>query len=150
MAPEAEEVSQSIQSLSHVQLFAIPWTAAFQAFLSITNSQSLLKCMSFKSVTPSNNLIFCFPFSCFPSFPALGYFLMRQLFTSGGQRIGASTSASILPMNIQDWSHLGSTGLISLQSKGISRIFFFPTPQFKRINSSAQLSQHCRVQLSHS
>ena len=57
MAPAAEEVSWSIQSLSHVQLFAIPWTAAFQAFLSITNSHSLPKLMSFESVMPSNHLI---------------------------------------------------------------------------------------------
>ena len=57
MASVAEEVSQSIQSLKHVQFFAIPWTAAFQAFLSITNSQSLLKLMSIESMMPSNHLI---------------------------------------------------------------------------------------------
>ena len=57
------------------------------------------------------------------SFPASGSFLMSQLFTSGGQYLGASTSASVLPMNIQDWFPLGLTGWISLQSKGLSRIF---------------------------
>ena len=64
------------------------------------------------------------PFSsCLQSFPASGYFPVSQLFTSGGQRIGASASASVLPMNIQDWFPLGLTGLISLHSKGHSRVF---------------------------
>ena len=62
-------------------------------------------------------------FSCLQSFPALGSFLMSQLFASGGQSTRASASASVLPMNIQDWFPLGWTGLISLQSKGISRVF---------------------------
>ena len=61
------------------------------------------------------------PFSCFQSFPALGSFSMSQFFASGGQSIGASASA--LPMNIQDWPPLGLTGLISLLSKGLSRVF---------------------------
>ena len=74
MASVAEEVSQSIQSLRHVQFFAIPWTAAFQAFLSITNSQGLLKCMSFKSVMPSNNFIFCRPFLLLSTFPSIRVF----------------------------------------------------------------------------
>ena len=68
------------------------------------------------------------------SFPASGSFPMSQFFPSGGQSIGVSTSASVLPMNIQDWFPLGWTGWISLQSKGLSRIF--STPQFKSINSS--------------
>ena len=64
------------------------------------------------------------PFSsCLQSFPASGSFPVSQLFTSGGQSIGASASASVLPMNIQDWFPLGLTGLISLQSKGLSRVF---------------------------
>ena len=64
------------------------------------------------------------PFSsCLQSFPASGSFQMSQLFTSGGQIIGASASASVVPMNIQDWSPLGLTGWISLQSKGLSRVF---------------------------
>ena len=75
------------------------------------------------------------PFSsCLPSFPASGSFQISQLFTSGGQSTGAWASASILPMNIQDWFPLGFTGLISLQSKGLSRVF--STPQFKSISSS--------------
>ena len=70
------------------------------------------------------------PFSSCPqSFPASGSFQMIQLFTSGGQRIGLSASTSVLPMNIQDWSLLGWTGWISLQSKGFSRVFSNTTAQ---------------------
>ena len=63
------------------------------------------------------------PFSCPQSFPASGSFQMSQLFASGGQSIGVSASTSVLPMNTQDWSPLGWTGWISLQSKGLSRVF---------------------------
>ena len=74
------------------------------------------------------------PFSShLQSFPASGSFQMSQFFTSGGQSIRVSASALVLPMNIQDWFPLGWTGWISLQSKGLSRIF--STPQFKSINS---------------
>ena len=76
------------------------------------------------------------PFSShLQSFPASGSFQMSQLFTWGGQSIGVSASASILPVSTQDWSPLGWTGWISLQPKGLSRVS--PTPQFKSINSSA-------------
>ena len=116
----------SVQSLSHVLLIATPWTATRQASLSITNSWSLLKFTSTELVMPSNHLILVFP-SCFQSFPASGSFPMSQFFKSGGQSIGvsasASASASILPMNIQDWFPCGLTSLISLQSKGLSRVF---------------------------
>ena len=115
---------------------ATPWTAAHQASLSFTISQSLLKLMSIESVMPSNRII---PFSpCLQSFPVSGSFLMNQLFTSGGQSIGASASASVLPMNIQDWFPLGVTGLISLQSKELSSHSqeSSPTPQFKSISPS--------------
>ena len=69
------------------------------------------------------------PFSCLQSFPASGYFLMSQLFTSRGRSIGVSASASGLPMNIQGWFPLGLTGLISLLSKGLSRVFSNTTVQ---------------------
>ena len=70
------------------------------------------------------------PFSsCLQSFPASGSFQMSQLFTWGGRRIGDSASASVLPMNIQDWFPLGWTGWISLQSKGLSRVFSTTTVQ---------------------
>ena len=111
-----------VQSLSRVQFFATPWTAASQASLSITISQSLLKLMSIESVMPSKHLILCCPFSsCLQSVPAWWSFPMIRLFASGYQSIGAS--ASVLPMNIQDWFPVGFTGLISLQSKGLSRVF---------------------------
>ena len=79
------------------------------------------------------------PFSCLQSFPASGYFPMSQFFASGGQSIGASASASVLPMNIQDWFPLGLTSLISLQSKGLSRVFSRTTVQ-KHQFFGAQLS----------
>ena len=80
------------------------------------------------------------PFSSCPqSFPAWGSFPMSQLFASGGQSIGVSDSTSVLPMNIQDWSHLGLTGWISLQSKGLSRVFSNTTVQRHQF-FSAQLS----------
>ena len=69
------------------------------------------------------------PFSCLQSFPASGSFLMSQFFTSGGQSIGVSASASVLPMNIQAWFPLELTGLISLQPKGLSRVFSSTTVQ---------------------
>ena len=94
--------AQSVQSLSHVRLFATPWTAC-QVSLSITNSWSLLTLMSIELVMPSNHLILCHPLSsCLQSFPASGSFPMSQLFPSGGQSIGVSASTSVLPMNIQD------------------------------------------------
>ena len=80
------------------------------------------------------------PFSSCPqSFPASGSFQMSQLFTSGGQSIGVSASTSVLPMNTQDWSPLGWTGWISLQSKGLSRVFSNTTVQ-KHQFFGAQLS----------
>ena len=120
----------SVQSLSRVQLFGTPWITAHQASLSITNSWSPPKPISTESVMPSNHLILCLvPFSCCPSFPESGSFPMSQFFASGGQRIGISASASVLPMNTQDWSSLGWTGWISLQPKGLSRVFSNTTVQ---------------------
>ena len=130
----------SSQLFTHVWLFATPLTAARQASLSISNSQNLLKLMSIESVMPFNRLILCRPFSsCLQSFSTSGSFPMSQFFASGGQSIGASASASVLPMNIQDWFRLGWTGLISLQSKGLSRVFSNTTVQ-KHQFFSAQLS----------
>ena len=107
----------SVQSFSGVQLFAPPWNAACQASLSITNSWSLPKFTSFELVMPSNHLILCHPLSsCLQSFPASRVFSNESviLWPSGGQSIGVSASASVLPMNTQDWSPLGQTGWISL------------------------------------
>ena len=95
----------------------------------------LLKLMSTVSVMPSNHLV---PFSCLQSFPASGSFLIGQLFTSGGQNTVASASASDLPMNIQGWFPSELTGLISLLSKELSRVF--NTTDQKHQFFSAQLS----------
>ena len=134
----------SVQSLSPVWLFETPWTAARQASLSITNSRSLLQPMSIKSVTcPPAISSSVVPFSSCPqSLLASGSFPMSQLFTWGGQSIGVSTSASVLPMNTQDWSPLEWTGWISLQSKGISRVFSNTTVQ-KHQFFGPQLSSQC-------
>ena len=91
-----------VQSLSYVVLFVTPWTTAHQATLSFIISWSLLKLMSIESVMPSNHFILCHPPLLPSSFPASGTFPMSRLFESGGQSIGASASASIFPMNIQD------------------------------------------------
>ena len=99
------------------------WTAARQASLSFTISQGLIKCPlspgCYLNISSSATLLSL----CFQSFPASGSFPTSCLFTSGGQSIGVSASASVLPKNIQDWFPLGSTGLISLLSKGLSRVF---------------------------
>ena len=137
-----EENMLSVQSLIRVQRFVTPRTAALQASLSITNSRSLLKLMSIDSVMPSSHLILCHPFSSsFQSFPASGSFLMSQFFTSGGQSIGVSASASVLPVNVQDWFPLGWIGLISLQSKGLSRVFSNTTVQKHQFFSTQLSSQ---------
>ena len=117
-----------VQSPSHVWLFATPWTAACQASLSLTISRSLPKFMSIESVMPSNlwdaisSSVAVFSFSLL-SFPASGSFPMSQLFASGDQSIGASASASVLLKCIQDWFPLPLTGLISLLSRRLSRVF---------------------------
>ena len=89
-----------------------------------------LRCWCHPTITSS-----VVPFSCLQSFPASRSFPKSQFFASGGQNIGVSASASVLPMNIQGWFPLGWTGWISLQSKELSRVFP-TTPQFKSISSS--------------
>ena len=116
----------SVQSLSHVQLFVTPWTAARQASLSITNSQSLLKLKSWGCHPIFSSSVIPFS-SCLQFFPASGSFVMSRLFISGGQ--GVRALPSVLPMNIQNRFHLGLTGLISLQSKRLSRVFSNTTLQ---------------------
>ena len=101
---------------------------------------SLPKLISIESVMPSNNLIFCHPLLLLPSiFPNIRVFQMSQIFASGGQNIRVSASTSVLPMNTRDWSPLGWTGWISLQSKGLSRVFSNTTVQ-KHQFFCAQLS----------
>ena len=129
----------SVHLLSRVRLFETPWTAARQASLSITNSLCLLRLTSPGSaaIQPSH------PLSSPPpptfNFPASGSFAMSQLFTWGDQNVGVSASASVSPLNTQDWSPLGWTGWISLQSKGLSRVFSNTTVQ-KHQFFGAQLS----------
>ena len=108
------------QLLSCVRLLATPWTAVYQASLSFTISNSC-PLSQWCHRTISSSVV---PFSsCLQSLSASGSFQISQFFTSGGQSIGGSASASVLPMNIEDWSPLGWTGWISLQSKGLSRVF---------------------------
>ena len=113
-----------LSHFSRVQLFATPWTAACWALLSITNSQSLIQFLSLESVMPSNHLILCPPLLLLPLiFPSIRVFFNESVLHIRWQSTGVLASASVLPMNIQDWFPLGLTGLISLQSKGLSRVF---------------------------
>ena len=112
---------------------------ACQPSLSITNSRSSVKLMSIELVMPSSHL------PCPQSLPASGSFPVSQLFLWGGQSIGVSASASVLPMDTQDWSSLGWTGWISLQSKGLSRVFSNTTVQkhqFFGVQLSSQSHSH--------
>ena len=130
----------SVQSLSRVQLFETPWIAARQASLSIINSRSSPRLMSIESVMPSSHLILCHPFSSCPqSLPVSESFPRSQLFAWGGQSTGVSALASCLPKESQGWSPSEWTGLISLQSKGLSRVFSNTTVQ-KHQFFGAQLS----------
>ena len=120
-------LANEVMILVAVQLLSCVWlcnsmTAAQQVSLSSTIPQSLLKLMSIKSGMPSNHLILCCPLLLLLSvFSSIKVFPVSQLFISSGQNNGAS--ASVLAMNIQNWIPLGWTGLSSLQSKGLSRIF---------------------------
>ena len=143
---------QSVQfSCSVVSDSVTPWTVARQASLSVTNSWSLLKLMSIELVMPSNHLIFCCPLLLLPSvFPSIKVFSISQFFESGGQRMRASASASVLPMNTQDWFPLELTGLISLLSKGLSRVFFstvIQKHQFFSTQPSLWSNSHIRTWL---
>ena len=138
------ETLSSVQLLSRVWLFVTPWTAARPASPSITNSTPRIYSNSrWYHPTISSSVV---PFSSCPqSFPASGSFQMSQLFPRGGQSIGVSASASVLPMNTQDWSPLGWTGWISLQSKGLSRAFSNTTVQkhqFFGTQLSSQSNSH--------
>ena len=119
----------SVQSLCHVWLFVTPWTAARQASQSITNSWSLLKLMSIKWVMPSNHLILCHPLLLPSIFPNIRVFSNESVLRIRWPSTGVSASASVLPVNIQDWFPLGLPGLSSSQSKGLSRVFSNTTVQ---------------------
>ena len=138
-----------VQSLSCVRLFVTPWMTAHQASLSVTNSRSLLKLMpSSWWCHPAISSFVVHFYSCPQSLPASGSFPMSQLFSWGGQSIGVSASASVLPMNMQDWSLLGWTGWISLHSKGLSRVFSNTTiqkHQFFSAQISSQSNSHIHI-----
>ena len=138
-----------VQLLSHVQLFATTYTEAFQTSLSFTISQSLLKLMSIESMRPSISSSVAPPPSL-SFFPASTSFPLSWLFASSGQRIGTSASASVLPMNIQGWFPLGPTGLVSLMSKGLSRVLSSTTfwkHQFFCAQPSLWSNSHIYTQL---
>ena len=120
----------SFQSLSHVWFFATPWIAAHKASLSITNSCMLLKQTHVHWVGDAIQPSYPLP-SPSPAFNLSQHQGIFQwvFFSSGGQSIGVSASASALPMNIQDWFPLGLTGLIFLQSSRLSRVFSNTTVQ---------------------
>ena len=125
----------SVQLLSHVWLFATPWTAARQASLSITNYWSLLKLMSIELVIPSNYLILCHPLLLMPSiFPSIRVFSNKSVLRIRWPKYWSFSSSSVLPINLEDWFPLGwkSVSCSPRDSQESS-----PTPQFKSISSSA-------------
>ena len=136
-----------VQSLSHVRLLVTPWTAAHQPSLSFAISWSLLKLKSIESLMPSNHLTFCHSLLPTLIFPSIRIILKSRLFPSGGPMYWSFsfTSAPDPLMNIQDWLPLGLTGLISLQSKGLSRVFANTTVQ----NYQFFIVRFLMVQLSH-
>ena len=140
----------SVQSdssvLGRVWLIATPWTAARQASLSITISQSSLRLTSIESVMPFSHLILCRPlFLLSPIPPNSESFSKSQLFEWGGQSTGVSALASFLPKKSQGWSPSEWTGWISLQSKALSRLFSNSTVQkhqFFGTQPSSQSNSH--------
>ena len=137
-----ENIFSSIQLLSCVWLFVTPWIAARQASLFITNSQSSLRLTSIESVMPSSHLILCRPLLLLPPIPpSIRVPARSQLFAWGGQSTGVSASASFHPKKSQGWSPSEWTGWISLQSKGLSRVFSGTTVQKHQFFSTQPSSQ---------
>ena len=134
-----------VQSLSHVQLFATPWTAPHQASLSITNSQSLLKLMSIESVMSSNHLLLCHPLLLPSVFPSIRVFSNESALCIRWPKYWRFSFSISPSKNIQDWLPLGWTGWISLQSKGLWRVFSNTTVQKHQFFSTFFI-----VHLSHS
>ena len=128
--PHSVNNFSSVQSLSRVRLFVTPWTAAHQASLSITNTQSLLRLLSIESVMPSNHLILCHPLLLLhPIFPSIRVFSNELALSIRWPKYWSFRFTSVLPLNIQDWFPLGLTSLITLLSKGFSRVFSNATVQ---------------------
>ena len=141
MLGKFSSVAQSCPTLVTTQ------TAACQGSLSITNFQSLFKLKSIEWMMPSDHLILCCPFSsCLQSFPASGSLPMCQIYSSSGQSIGVSASASVLPMNSQDWFTLGQAGWICLRVQRTLKSLL----QHQSLKASVlQCSAFFLVQLSH-
>ena len=135
----------SVQSLSHVQLFATSWIAARQTSLSITNSQSLFQLMSIKSEMPSSHLILCRPLFLLPPIPpSIRVFYNESTLRMTWPKYWSFSFNISLPMNTH-WSPLEWTGWISLQSKGLSRVFSnttFQKYQFFGTQLSSQSNSH--------
>ena len=147
LPPAQASQFSSVQSLGRVRLFATPWTVSRQASLSITNPRVYSNSRPLSRwchPTISSSVVACS--SRLQSFSASGSFPMSQFFTLGCQSIGVSASASDIPMNIQDWSPLGRTGWISLQSKGLSKSLL---QHHSSKASILQCSTFFIVQLSH-
>ena len=143
-----ERLLFAVQLLSCARLFATPWTAACQASLSFTVSLSLLRLMSFGSVMPSICLILCLLLLLLASIiPSIRVFSSESALHNRWPNIGASASTSVFPMHIQGWFLLG---LISLQSKGLSRVFSNTTVwkhQFFDAQSSSWSNSHIHTWL---
>ena len=142
-----ECLSSSVQSLSRVRLFATPWITARQASLSITNSQSSLRLASIESVMPVSHLILCRPLLLLPSIsPSIRVFSNESTLRMRWPKCWVSALASFLPKKSQGWSPSEWTGWISLQSKGLSRVFSNTTVQKHQFFSAPAFFT---VQLSH-
>ena len=141
-----KKMFSSVQSLSRVRLFVTPWIAARQASLSITNFRNSLRLTSIKSVMPSSHLILCRPLLLLPPIPpSIRVFANESTLPMRWPKYWSSASASVLPKNTQDWSPLEWTGWISLQSKGLSRVFSNTTVkkhQFFGAQLSSQSNSH--------
>ena len=141
----AEEVFwplSSVQSVSHVRLFATPWTAACWASLSIITLAACSNSCPSRQLMPSNHLILCHPLLLLPPIPpSIRVFSNESTLRMRWQSTGVSASASVLAMNTKDWSPLGWTGQISLQFKGLSRVFSNTTVQKHRFFSTQPSSQ---------
>ena len=127
---DSNSVYFSVQSLSRVRLLATPWTVARQASLSITNSWSPPKPMSIESMMPSNHLILYRPLLLLPAiFPSIRVFSNESALRIRWPEYWSFSFNTFLPVNTQDWSPVGWTGWISLQSKGLSGVFSSTTVQ---------------------
>ena len=146
-----KKIFSSVELLSHVWLFATPWTAVRQASLSITNSWSLHKLMSIEAVVPFNHLILCCPLLLLPSIiPSIRVSSNESIIHIRWPKHWSFSFSISLPKNTQDWSPLEWTGWISLQFKGLSRAFPNTTVQkhqFFGTQPSSQSNSHIHTWL---